>query len=71
MPAHGNAGQAVREQRRKFSQSLLGALAAGEPVGDKANAVPALDLRAGKVGDVPEQPTNRGAEHMQDVQRGH
>ena len=60
--AHGNAGHAEGQRRGKLLQRRVGTRAAGVAVGDH-HVVPARDLFVAV--DVPEQATDRGAEHVQ------
>ena len=69
--AHGDAGQAEGERRSKFFQRRFAARPAGVAVGDQTHVVPARDLLARKVENVPEEAANRRAKYMQDSQRRH
>ena len=54
-----------------LAELLLGALAAGAPVGDQADAMTARDLLARQIEHVAEQAADRGAEYVENVQRPH
>lgn len=71
VPAHRNASEAESERRLELSQDLLGACAAGVPVGDQANPVPAGNLLGGEVEYVAEQTADRRTEYVQDIQGRH
>ena len=71
MAAHRHAGKPERQPRCELGKLLLGALAAGAPVGDQADAVAARDLLARKIEHVAEQAADRGAEYVENVQRPH
>ena len=57
------------EARRDLRQRRLGALAAGEAVGDDADVMAAVDLAVGEIEDVAENAADRGAHRVQDTKR--
>jgi hypothetical protein len=64
---NGNAMHAELEAGRYFRQRLLGALAAGEAVGDNADVMAAVGLAVGEVQDMTKDATDRGARRVQDA----
>jgi hypothetical protein len=60
---------AEREARLDLRQGFLGALAAGERVGDNSDMMAAVDLSVGEVEDVAEDSANRSPNSMQDTKR--
>ena len=69
--AHRHARKPERQLRCELGKLLLGARAAGAPVGDQADAVAARDLLARKIEHVAEQAADRRAEYVENVQRPH
>ena len=67
----GTRRKPERQPRCELGKLLLGALAAGAPVGDQADAVTARDLLARKIEHVAEQAADRGAEYVENVQGPH
>ena len=57
------------EARRDLRQRLLGALAAGQAVGDDADLMAAIGLSIGEVQDVAKDAANRSTQRMQDTKR--
>jgi len=66
---NGNAMNAKLEPGREFGQRLVGALAAGEAVGENADVVAAIGLAMGEIEDMTEDPADRRAYCMQDTKR--
>src|SRR6266705_1085728 len=67
--ANGKAMNAKFEARRDFLERGLGALAAGQAVGDQADVVATVNLPVGKVQDVTEDSADRRAHRVQDTKR--
>ena len=57
------------QPRRELGQRLVGALAAGEAVGEDADMMAAIDLAVGEVEDVAEDAADRRAHGVQDAKR--
>src|SRR5437868_9068723 len=69
LAVNGDAMNAELETGREFGQCLVGALAAGEAVGDNPDMVAAIGLSMSKVEDVTENPADRRAYRVQDAER--
>ncbi len=67
--ANGETMNAKREPGRDRRQRGLGALAAGQAVGDNADVVATVDLPIGEVQDVTEDTADRRAQRVQDTKR--
>ena len=65
----GNAMNAKLEPGREFGQCLVGAIAAGEAVGENADMVATIGLSVGEIEDMTENPADRRAYRMQDTKR--
>jgi hypothetical protein len=61
-------GNTKRQIMREPGQHVIRAGAAGTAVGDQPNMMPAGGLAARKIDHMPEQPADRRAKNMQDVQ---
>jgi hypothetical protein len=68
---HRHAREAKGELRRNVMENFVGASTTRAAVGDNAYAVPAGDLLPGQIDDVTEQPTDRGAKDVQNLQGSH
>jgi hypothetical protein len=71
MTTHRHPSEPERERGRKLAQHRLGARAAGVRIRDQADSVAARDLFSGQIEHVAEEPTDRCAEHMEDIQGCH
>jgi hypothetical protein len=60
---------AEREARLDLRQGFLGAVAAGERVGDDPDMMAAVDLTVGEIEDVAKDSANRRPHRMQDAKR--
>jgi hypothetical protein len=69
--AHRDAGDTEGERWCELSQNLIGAGAACVPVGNQSDEMAAGDLFIGQIEHMPEQATDRCAEHVQDLQGSH
>jgi hypothetical protein len=69
LPRHRNPEQAERKLRLDCRERLSRALAAGQAVGNEADAVAARGLRAREIEDMTKQPADRRAKYMDDVER--
>ena len=69
LTANRRAVNAELETRGDFCQRLLGALAAGEAVGDDADVMAAVGLAVGEIEDMAENPADRRARCVQDTKR--
>jgi hypothetical protein len=67
--ANGETVNAKLETGRDLRQRRVGALAAGEAVGDNANVMAAASLSVGEIQDVTEDPADRRAHRVQDTKR--
>ena len=67
--AHRHAGEAEREVRGEGRERRIGALAAGRGIGHDADLVAARGLAAREIDHVAEQPADRGAQDVQDLER--
>src|SRR6202171_5430082 len=67
--ANGKTMNTKREARRDRRQRRLGALAAGQAVGDNADVVATVDLPVGEVEDVSEDSADWRAHRVQDTKR--
>ena len=57
------------QPRRDLRQRRIGALAAGEAVGDDADEMAAVGLSVGEIENMPEDAADRRANGMQDAKR--
>ena len=69
MSVHRHALNAEFANRGEVFQCDFGLRAGGRSVSDDADEMAALSLRASKVHDMPKQPADRRAQHMQNAQR--
>jgi hypothetical protein len=69
LAANGKTMNAKRETGCDLRQCGLGALAAGQAVGDQADVVATVNLPVGKVQDVTEDSADRRAHRVQDTKR--
>ena len=69
LAANGEAMNAELEPRRDLRQRRLGALAAGQAVGDDADVMAAVGLAVGEIEDVTEDAADRRAHRVQDTKR--
>src|SRR6185312_14146709 len=65
----GDAVYAKREARGDLCKRLVGALAAGEAVGNDADLVAAVGLAVGEIDDVTENAADRRAHRVKDFER--
>ena len=66
---NGDAMNAELEARRDFRQRLLGALAAGEAVGDDADVMAVVGLAVGEIEDMAKDAADGRARRVQDTKR--
>ncbi len=57
------------QPRRELGQRLVGALAAGETVGENADMMTAIDLPVGEIEDVPDNAADGCAHGVKDTKR--
>ncbi len=69
LAAHGDTMHAKREARGDLRQRGLGAFAAGQAIGDKADVVATVYLSVGEVEDVTKDSADRRAHGVQDTKR--
>jgi len=69
LAANGKTMNAKPEAGRDFLERGLGALAAGQVVGDQADMVATVNLPVGEVQDVTEDSADRRAHRVQDTKR--
>jgi hypothetical protein len=69
LAAHGNARQAKGEVRSKPGELSFRLDTARRRIRDQADAVSTRNLAKGQVNDMPEEPADRRAKHMQNIER--
>src|SRR5271167_1674258 len=69
LAADRNPVHPERQTRRDFGKRLVGALAAGQAVGDNADLVPALGLSVGEIEDMTKNAADRRTHGMQNAKR--
>jgi hypothetical protein len=69
LPRHRDTEDTQRKLRLDCRERLSRALAAGQAVGNEADAVAARGLRAREIEDMTKQPADRRAKYMDDVER--
>ena len=70
-PLNGGQRQAERQRRRQAGEHRLGGVAAGQAVGNDADAMAARDLALHQIGDVAKQPADRRAQNVKNIEGLH
>jgi hypothetical protein len=68
LPAHGDPAETERQLGRQFRKGGLRSCPSGRGVRDEPHAMAARDLAARKVEHMAEEPADRRAQDMQDIE---